>query len=241
MTLVADATLKGRADSRRHGGFGGFRAPRIDALLPYLLPVAAIARLAARRLGRAGSPTGFMPSPLDVALAFWDKAASGELATNIAVSGGRALAGLAHRRLDRLPARPGQRCLEAVRATDRHDAADDQDDPQSGADPAGHPVVRHRRGSQAVPHRARACCSRSTSTRSTACAASIRQLVEMGRAYGMNGLTLFRTRDLPGRAAVDLRGPAVLAGHHVADADRRRNRSRPRRASATWPTRRASS
>ena len=66
-------------------------------------------------------------------------------------------------------------------------------------------------------------------------------LVEMGRAYGMNGFDAVPPRDLSGCAAVDLRGPALLAGHHVDHADRRRNRSRPRRASATWPTRRASS
>ena len=95
MTLVADTSLKGRAEfAPARTAVSGFRVPRLDAVLPYLVPVAAIA------LWQLASSAGwitnrFMPSPLDVALAFWDKASSGELATNIAVSGGRALAGLA--------------------------------------------------------------------------------------------------------------------------------------------------
>ncbi len=51
--------------------------------------------------------------------------------------------------------------------------------PGAGADPAGDPVVRHRRVGQAVPGRGRRCSSRSTSTPSTASATSTRQLIEM--------------------------------------------------------------
>jgi sulfonate transport system permease protein len=95
MTLVADAVFKDRADfAPVRTAWRRLPVPRAGSLLPYLLPVAAIA--AWQLAASAGWITNrFMPSPFDVVLAFWDKAASGELATNIAVSGSRALAGLA--------------------------------------------------------------------------------------------------------------------------------------------------
>jgi sulfonate transport system permease protein len=95
MTLVADAAFKDRTDfARVRTAWRRFPLPRAGSALPYLLPVAAIA--AWQFASSAGWITNrFMPSPLDVVLAFWEKAASGELATNIAVSGGRAFAGLA--------------------------------------------------------------------------------------------------------------------------------------------------
>ncbi|WP_246091556.1 ABC transporter permease subunit [Aliirhizobium smilacinae] len=64
-----------------------------SAWLPYLLPVTLVA------LWQLGSSTGLisdriMPAPLAVFAAFWERLLSGELATNVAVSGARALAGL---------------------------------------------------------------------------------------------------------------------------------------------------
>ncbi|AYD01080.1 ABC transporter permease subunit [Neorhizobium sp. NCHU2750] len=62
-------------------------------LLPYLLPVTLIL------LWQAGSSAGIiadriMPAPAAVVAAFWERLLSGELAENIAVSGARAFAGL---------------------------------------------------------------------------------------------------------------------------------------------------
>jgi ABC-type nitrate/sulfonate/bicarbonate transport system permease component len=52
------------------------------------------------------------------------------------------------------------------------------------------------------------------------------QLIEMGRVYGMSGWTLFRKGHLPRCITLHLCGPALLAGHHVADAHRRRDHGR---------------
>ena len=62
-------------------------------VLPLVVPVTLIA------LWQFGSSTGFisdriMPSPVAVSQAFWSEAASGDLGHNILVSAGRALAGL---------------------------------------------------------------------------------------------------------------------------------------------------
>jgi sulfonate transport system permease protein len=72
-----------------------FRLPRLDAdrLLPFVVPVLLVG------LWQAGSSFGFisdriMPSPLAVLSAFWQEAASGDLGHNILVSGARAFAGL---------------------------------------------------------------------------------------------------------------------------------------------------
>ncbi len=74
-----------------------FGVPRLTissaTLLPYLLPVVVIAAW------QLGSSVGWisgriMPSPADVALAFWRTLITGQLPHNIAVSAGRALAGL---------------------------------------------------------------------------------------------------------------------------------------------------
>jgi sulfonate transport system permease protein len=88
MTLVAD--LPKPADVAAPGR--PF-LPRLDGLLPLLLPVSIVlAWQAASSLGLIGNR--LMPAPLDVVRAFWDKASSGELAVNIAVSAQRALSGL---------------------------------------------------------------------------------------------------------------------------------------------------
>lgn len=92
-------TTAGRvpAASAETGGKAGIRLRRpqlsLAGFLPYLLPVAAIL------LWQLGSTTGWissriMPSPLDVVAAFWRTTISGQLPHDIAVSGARALAGL---------------------------------------------------------------------------------------------------------------------------------------------------
>jgi sulfonate transport system permease protein len=62
-------------------------------LLPFVLPVGVVL------LWQLSASAGWisnrlMPAPVDVLRAFWDKASSGELAVNIAVSAQRALSGL---------------------------------------------------------------------------------------------------------------------------------------------------
>ena len=64
-----------------------------SAWLPYLLPVAVVATWQA--LSSAGIiSTRIMPSPVDVLTAFWSTTVSGDLPYDMAVSAGRALAGL---------------------------------------------------------------------------------------------------------------------------------------------------
>jgi sulfonate transport system permease protein len=68
--------------------------PNAAVLLPYLLPVAVVA--AWQVLSSLGIiSTRIMPSPADVLAAFWSTTASGDLPHDIAVSAARALAGLA--------------------------------------------------------------------------------------------------------------------------------------------------
>lgn len=67
--------------------------PGRERLLPFLVPLALVG------LWQAGSSVGFisdriMPSPVAVAEAFWNVTASGDLGHNILVSAGRAFAGL---------------------------------------------------------------------------------------------------------------------------------------------------
>ncbi|MFC5757326.1 aliphatic sulfonate ABC transporter permease SsuC [Rhizobium sp. GCM10022189] len=85
------ATGKTRAD----GGRAGLRLPLPgrDRLLPYLVPVAIVA------LWQIGSSLGWissriMPSPADVAAAFWTTTVSGQLPEDVLVSAARAFAGL---------------------------------------------------------------------------------------------------------------------------------------------------
>jgi sulfonate transport system permease protein len=84
-------TSKTRAD----GGRAGLRLPLPgrDRLLPYLVPVAIVA------LWQIGSSLGWissriMPSPADVAAAFWTTTVSGQLPEDVLVSAARAFAGL---------------------------------------------------------------------------------------------------------------------------------------------------
>ena len=105
---------------------------------------------------------------------------------------------------------------------DRHDVADGAQHPASGADPAGHPVVRHRRVRKAVPGRARRVlpdlsqhAARHPHRRSAA--------DRDGTHLRHDRRRIVPPGDLSGRAAVDLRRLALCARHHVADPDRGRD------------------
>jgi sulfonate transport system permease protein len=94
MTLVADlpkqAALPRSPDVRP--SFDRWRS-RLSGLLPWLLPVTIIVVWqAASSLGLIGSR--LMPAPSDVALAFWDKASSGQLTRDVLASAQRAVSGL---------------------------------------------------------------------------------------------------------------------------------------------------
>ncbi|CAA9575476.1 MAG: Alkanesulfonate ABC transporter permease protein SsuC, partial [uncultured Thermomicrobiales bacterium] len=131
-------------------------------------------------------------------------------------------AGVRHRRRSRLPARSGQRLLRLERPPPRLQHADAADDPPPGADPAGHPLVRHRRDGARLPgrpggplpglpehlprgpHRRR---------RAAGDGSQLRPLPLADLSPG----------DPAGGAALDPgRGP-LRAGDHVADADRGRD------------------
>jgi sulfonate transport system permease protein len=84
-----------RAAAETRKGRAGFRLPLPgrDKLLPYLVPVAIIA------LWQLGCSVGWissriMPSPADVASAFWTTTISGQLPEDVLVSAARAFAGL---------------------------------------------------------------------------------------------------------------------------------------------------
>ena len=84
-----------RAAADTDKGRAGFRLPLPgrDRLLPYLVPVAIIA------LWQLGCSVGWissriMPSPTDVASAFWTATISGQLPEDVLVSAARAFAGL---------------------------------------------------------------------------------------------------------------------------------------------------
>ena len=87
---------KTRAGGARSGGTrASFRLPLPgrDTLLPYLVPVVIVA------LWQLGCSVGWissriMPSPADVASAFWTTTISGQLPEDVLVSAGRAFAGL---------------------------------------------------------------------------------------------------------------------------------------------------
>ncbi len=78
------------------------------------------------------------------------------------------------RRRHRISPRPRQWRIEDQRRFDRLHLADGAQHSASRHDPAGHPMVRNRRGGQAVSRLGRRVLPRSTSTRCTAFAPSIR-------------------------------------------------------------------
>jgi sulfonate transport system permease protein len=98
MAIVETTTEVGRTRSLRDATKGGsVRLPSLkfsgDRWLPYLLPVVIVA------LWQILSSVGFistrvMPSPADVLKAFWATTVSGKLPYDMAVSAGRAVAGL---------------------------------------------------------------------------------------------------------------------------------------------------
>ena len=187
-------------------------------VLPWIVPLTILL------LWQVASQVGVladqvMPAPTAVAEAFWRVTRSGELLRDIEVSTWRAFAGFAVGggigfALGMLNGLSGDQ-----RETDRQHVADGAEHSSSGADPAGHPVVRHRRGSQAVPGRAGRVLP------------DLRQHAAR-RAFGGPAVAgdgprvrHVRTGDLLARGvprcvAVDLRRAALRPGHHVADADR---------------------
>jgi sulfonate transport system permease protein len=82
-SLTATPVLPGR----------GWRPPRVEGLLPLVVPVGLILlwQLAAS-FGLISNR--LMPAPVDVVAAFWEKFQSGALAVDIGVSGMRAISGL---------------------------------------------------------------------------------------------------------------------------------------------------
>ena len=212
------------------------RAPRVLAnrrglgrgSIGWILPVLlVIAWEAAARTGLIS--TGVLPAPSAVLAACWRLLRSGELVHNIGTSTLRALSRLRDRRRDRLRTRDRQRRLAHEPGRHRHDAADDPQRPAPGADPARHPLVRHRRGGQGVSGRARGVlpdlrqhASRHPERRSAA--------HRDGPHLRHAPLRAVPARDPARRAAGDLRRPALRPRHHVADADRGRNHRRLLRA-----------
>lgn len=94
MTLVADLPKQAALSRRPHlrSGLERWRG-RLNGLVPLLLPVAIVAVWqTASSLGLIGNR--LMPSPVEVVLAGWDKATSGQLAVDVLASTQRALSGL---------------------------------------------------------------------------------------------------------------------------------------------------
>lgn len=93
MTVIDSVSLSRATGAAKSRIAAGIPFPNGSALLPYLLPVAIVA--AWQVLSSLGViSTRVMPAPADVFAAFWATTASGDLPHDIAVSAGRALAGL---------------------------------------------------------------------------------------------------------------------------------------------------
>ena len=194
------------------------RLPRADGLIPWIVPLAIIL------IWQLACVTGFvsarvLPAPSDVALAGWKLLLSGELVRNIWVSFWRASIGfliggsigfafgLANG-LSQLSSKLTDTTLQMVRNIP-HLALIPLVILWFGIDESAKlflvalgvffPIYLNTlHGIRTVDP----------------------QLIEMGRIYGMTDGELFRRVIFPGRAAVDLRRPALCARHHVADADR---------------------
>jgi sulfonate transport system permease protein len=92
MTLAADAGKPVLPAAPPVAG-QRWRWPRAEGLLPLAVPVGIVL------LWQAAASLGLihnrlMPAPSDVVVAFWERAASGDLAVNVGVSAARAIAGL---------------------------------------------------------------------------------------------------------------------------------------------------
>ena len=167
-------------------------------------------------------PDSLLPSPFAVLAAGWRLTLSGELPRNVEVSFLRALRRARRRRRDRLRLRARQRPFAAQRPLDRHDPADGAQHPASRADSPGHRLVRHRRGGEAVPGRARRVLPhlrQYAAWRALGRPAARRDGEELRHAAAR----AVSPRHPARRPALDLRRPALRAGDHVADADRRRD------------------
>ena len=122
--------------------------------LGWLLPALLVAGW--EGASRAGLiPANVLPAPSAVGEAFWKLLLSGELIENIRISTLRALSGFLRRRPDRLRTWSCQRAFLAQPRADRYNPADDPQHSASGTDPAGHSLVRYRRGGKVVSRRAR--------------------------------------------------------------------------------------
>ena len=119
------------------------RLPRADGLIPWIVPLAIIL------IWQVACVTGFvsarvLPAPSDVALAGWKLLLSGELVRNIWVSFWRASVGfLIGGSIGFAFGLANGLSQLSSKLTDTT-LADGAQHSASGADPAGHPVVRHR-------------------------------------------------------------------------------------------------
>ena len=137
-------------------GAGGVVRPRARRRpVPWLLPVALVAGLGGWPPRRGWLSARVLPAPSATALAFWDTLRSGALAAPCLGQHPARADRPRHRRRPGLRARPAQRRVPVRRAAARFLAADAAQHPAPGGDPAGDPLVRHRRGGQAVPGRGR--------------------------------------------------------------------------------------
>ena len=163
---------------------------------------------------------------------------SGELLTHIGSSFARAAHRLRHRRRHRLRLRPRERPVaSSERLTDT--TSDGPQHPAPRADPAGHPVVRHRGGGEALPRGARRVLPDLRQHSATAFAPSIRSSSRWAGLRHVGG-ELFLRVILPGalpsvfvgvRYALGIMWLTLIVAETIA----------ANRASATWRCRRASS
>src|SRR3984893_6200970 len=122
-------------------------------------------------------------------------------------------------RRHRLCLRLDERPVAAQQQAHRHHAADGAQHSASGADPAGHPVVRHRRIGKTVSGRARRVLP--DLSQHAARHPHGRSAVDRdGADLRHDRWRIVPAGDLSGRVAVDFCRRALRARHHVADADR---------------------
>ena len=166
--IATDLTAPRARPPARH------RLPDWRDFLPFALPVALL--LAWEVASIAGIVSDrILPRPSAVLVTGWEKLLSGELLEHLGVSGAARAGGpRASGGSIGFAAGPRERLVAQRRARDRHDASDDPQHPEPGADPAGHRLVRHRRGGEAVPRRRCRSSFRSISTPITASATSTR-------------------------------------------------------------------
>ena len=200
--IIANEVARQAAGRRREAGSPG--SCRRYALAPADGPAAGLG---------SWRPRGWLsarvlPAPSATALAFWDTLRSGPCCT-MSGSARSAPDRARHRRQPGLRPGPAQRRLPVRRAAARFLAADAAQHPASGGHPAGHPLVRHRRGGQAVPGRAGVLFPIYLNTFHGIRHVD-RALIEMARSYGLGPLGLFSRVILPGAL------PSILVGLRYA-------------------------